>query len=146
MTFSREKSVLTKVVPYDARSLKKIGLKLSQNGGGEGVSTQSTIIIVLFFFSTLTPSLIYFFFFKIAPQNLHTFFYFDGFPTLLKSACNKWIRVFVMFYIFLLTKTITTIEDMMERMEDIRITGNRKSSSRFLASINSDTANNKYQI
>ena len=36
LTFSREKSVLTKVVPYDARSLKKIGLKLSQNGGGRG--------------------------------------------------------------------------------------------------------------
>ena len=53
LTFSREKSVLTKVVPYDARSLKKIGLKLSQNGGGEGVSTQSTIIIVLFFFFLL---------------------------------------------------------------------------------------------
>ena len=33
LTFSREKSVLTKVVPYDARSLKKICLKLSQNGG-----------------------------------------------------------------------------------------------------------------
>ena len=30
LTFSREKSVLTKVVPYDARSLKKICLKLSQ--------------------------------------------------------------------------------------------------------------------
>ena len=30
LTFSREKSVLTKVVPYDARSLKKICLNLSQ--------------------------------------------------------------------------------------------------------------------
>ena len=38
LTFSREKSVLTKVVPYDARSLKKIGLKLSQNGGGRPVN------------------------------------------------------------------------------------------------------------
>ena len=38
LTFSREKSVLTKVVPYDARSLKKIGCEMSHSWGGGGGS------------------------------------------------------------------------------------------------------------
>ena len=46
--------ILTKVVPYDARSFRKIGLKLSQQ-----VKTQSVTIIAFFFL-----------------------FYFDTFPKL----------------------------------------------------------------
>ena len=55
LTFSREKSVLTKVVPYDARSFKKIGSKLSQNGGG-GLNPKCDNYRTFFFF-TLTPSI-----------------------------------------------------------------------------------------
>ena len=45
---------MTKVVPYDARSLKKLGCKLLHSWGGG--QTQSVIIITLFF-SILTASL-----------------------------------------------------------------------------------------
>ena len=47
---------MTKVVPYDARSLKKIGCELSHSWGG-GFKTKSVTSVTLFFF-----------------------FYFDGFP------------------------------------------------------------------
>ena len=45
---------MTKVVPYDARSLKKLGCKLLHSWGGG--QTQSVIIITLFF-SILMASL-----------------------------------------------------------------------------------------
>ena len=48
--------ILTKVVPYDARSFKKIGCELSHSWGGGGVKTKSVTNVTLFFF------------------------YFDGFP------------------------------------------------------------------
>ena len=55
LTFSREKSVLTKVVLYDARSLKKNRFKIIAISGG---SHDPNCDNYRTFFSTLTPSLI----------------------------------------------------------------------------------------
>ena len=49
--------ILTKVVPYDARSLKKIGCELSHSWGGRG-SKPKVWQMSHFFFSTLMASLI----------------------------------------------------------------------------------------